>query len=303
MKLSIIIVNYFSEDFVLKCIRSINQYNFIKDSIEIIIVDNGSNTRILNELESSSIKLITNKVNKGFGAACNLGFERSNAEYVLFLNPDTRVFKETLQKAISFMERNPDVTVLGCQQVDEQNNILKTCTTQLSLSKYIVKSLYLDKLSSKIFKSHQMSYWNHMHSRFVDHVMGSFYMIKSSDFIKMKGFDENFFVYYEDLDLSKRIIQNGGKIFYNTDFKIYHKAGGSSKNFKAHRLFYSLDATLVYGKKHFSKYKYRLLALFILGLEPFLRFALLILKLDFKDIKQMSLGFKLLYAKRVLDEN
>lgn len=299
LKLSIILVNYYSEELILKCINSIHKFTKNKKFIEIIIVDNGSKSTTLQNFEFC--KIITNKNNRGFGAACNIGFKNSNpnSEFVLFLNPDTEVFENTLTEAIEFMSCNPNITVLGCQQIDKNNKVLKTCATHLNLRKYLVKSFYLDKILPRFFKSHHMTYWSHLNSSYVEHVMGSFYMLRSEDFKKMRGFDEHFFVYYEDLDLSKRIIDNGGKIFFNTDFKIYHETGGSSKNFKPERMFYSLDATLTYGKIHFSKINYVLLFVFISLIEPLLRIILSILKLNLMETKQVFLAYRLLYLKRI----
>lgn len=300
--LTLIIVNYYCESLVLDCITSINNSTIAskgKDYFEIIVVDNGSNSNVLKENQGDEFKLIINKENKGFGAACNLGFKLSKSKYILFLNPDTKVFKNTISNSIEFMESNQNVTVLGSQQLNENGEVLKTCTTKLTLKKYIIKSLYLNKIFPKRFKSHEMTYWKHLDSRLVDHVMGSFYMIKSEDFIKMNGFDEDYFVYYEDLDLSTRIIKNGGDICYNSDIKIYHETGGASKNFKPHRLFYSLDSMIYYGKKHFLKYEYYLLIVFILFVEPILRLGFALLKFNFKEMKQVVMAYRLLYLKRI----
>jgi GT2 family glycosyltransferase len=293
-------VNYYCEELILKCIRSIEHSTEIKDSLEIIVVDNGSKGRLLRENQDNSFRLFTNDQNNGFGAACNFGFKKAKSKYVLFLNPDTKIFKNTLSNSIEFMEQNQQITVLGCQQINEKREVIKTCATELTLKKYIIKSLYLDKLLPKLFKSYKMSYWDHENSCYVDHVMGSFYMIKSVDFTHIKGFDEDYFMYYEDLDLSKRIIENEGKIYYNTEIKIYHETGGSSKNFKPQRLFYSLDSIILFGKKHFSRYKYILLSFFILIVEPLLRICFALIKFNFKETKQILLAYRMLYLKRVV---
>lgn len=298
--LTVIIVNYYCEDLIIKCVKSIEHSTQIKDSIDIIVVDNGSNSRLLNEAQGDSFRLFTNNQNHGFGAACNFGFKKAKSKYVLFLNPDTIIFKNTLSNSIEFMKQNEQITVLGCQQIDENREVIKTCATDLTLRKYIIKSFYLDKLFPKLFKSYKMSYWNHDNSCYVNHVMGSFYMMKSVDFNYINGFDEDFFMYYEDLDLSKRIIKNGGKIFFNTDIKIFHETGGSSKNFKPQRLFYSLDSIILFGKKHFPRYNSILLGFFVLIVEPLLRICLALIKFNFKETKQILLAYRMLYLKRVV---
>lgn len=294
-------VNYYSEDLILKSIQSIKKStneNELDNLYEIIVVDNGSNTNILQKNKKDLYKMIENQNNKGFGAACNIGFKYSNSKYVLFLNPDTKVFKNTIIDSIHFMDNNQEVTVLGCQQVNEFGNIIKTCASKITLKAYLNKSLYLNKILPKIFKGYHMLGWNHKDSRYVNHVMGSFYLLRSNDFVKVNGFDEDYFMYYEDLDLSTRIINSGGKIFYNSDIKIYHETGGTSKNFKPHRLFYSLDSAIVFGKKHMSKLEYLSFSTFILIGEPFLRVTYSLIKLDFKELKQTIQAYKMLYSKR-----
>ena len=302
-KLSIIIINFYSEELILECVKSIYKYNInaLKEgSIEIIIVDNGSSSNSLKSIQNSETKLIVNKSNKGFGSACNLAVKESKSEYILFLNPDTRVFKNSISNSIFAMEKNPNITVLGCKQIDENNKTHRSCARYVTLGRYLNKISKLNKLFPYYFKGYHMSDWDHEKSRFVDHVIGAFYLIRRTDFFRVNGFDENFFVYYEDLDLSRKITKIGGKIFYDADVEIFHMGGGASKKVKAMRLFYSLDSLLVYGKKYFTKTKYIILALFILGIEPFFRLFSLLIKLNFKNIKQLFSGYRMLYAKRIL---
>lgn len=301
LKLSIIIVNYYSEELILECLNSIKQSNLSKEFIEVIIIDNGSNTTLLSEIYEPQVYLIKNNTNKGFGAACNIGASHAKSKNLIFLNPDTKVFKKTLNDALIFFENNPDITVLGCQQVDENNNILRTCTLFITPYRYIIKTFNLDKLFPAIFKSYLLRQWNHKDSRYVSHVMGSFYMIRKEFFVKLNGFDESFFMYYEDADLSKRILNTGGRIYFNTNFKIYHEGGGASKSVKAQRLFYSLDAILIFSKKHNSHLDYLFLSIFICFFEFFLRLTVSVLKLNFTEFKQTTKAYKLLWRKRIFN--
>ncbi len=295
VNLSVIIVNYYSEKLVENCISSLLTFN--KEGLEIIIVDNGSHMDLASQYDREKVKVITNQTNMGFGSACNIGAKYSKSQNILFLNPDTSVFENTIQDAIDFFNQNTHITVLGCQQVNEEGKVLKTCTTFVTFKTYLIKSFYLDKLLPRYFRSHLMTYWDHLDSRFVDHVMGSFYMIRKEDFNALKGFDEDYFVYYEDLDLSKRVKNRGGKIYFNADLRIYHKTGGTSERVKAKRLSYSLEGILIYARKHFSNMEYALLFLFILTIEFLLRICFSILNLNVKSISEVLKGYALLYRR------
>ncbi len=296
-KLAIIIINYYCEELTKNCIESIfKQKNFT--DIEVIIIDNGSNTPILNDLINSQIKVIKTPQNIGFGAACNLGVLNANSKYILFLNPDTQVYEESIEKAISSIERNKEITVLGCKQVDEDSNIQRSCARYITLCRYFNKIYGLSKLSPKLFKGYHMIDWDHKSSRFVNHVIGAFYLIRKQCFLNVGGFDEDFFVYYEDLDLSKRITDQGGKIYYDTDICIFHQGGGASRKVKALRLFYSLSSLLLYGKKHFSTSHFIILKCNVLFVEPILRMGILLITLQIKSFMETKSAYFMLYKKQ-----
>ncbi|MDG1715025.1 glycosyltransferase family 2 protein [Lacinutrix sp.] len=297
IELSIIIVNYYSEELVNQCVQSIIEFSAL-DEIQIIIVDNGSNSSILSNFKDKAIKIVKNRKNEGFGAACNLGVEASKSEYLLFLNPDTKVFKNSLSKAISVIKEKPEITVLGCKQIDENKITHRSCARYLTVNRYINKLLKLNILFPNVFKGVHMSDWDHESSKYVDHVIGAFYLIRRKDFLESNGFSKDYFVYYEDLDLSKRIVDNGGKIYYDSTIEIFHQGGGASESVKAERLFYSLDSILIFSKKHLSCFKYVIMFIIIIFIEPLLRLFSEMIKLDLKGFFEVFKSYKLLYIKR-----
>lgn len=293
--LDIIIVNWNSGFLLNKCICSIiNAGN--EELQKIIVVDNASTDESLSYIsENNKIEIIRNQINNGFGFACNQGAKLSNSEYILFLNPDTEVRVNTIVESLEFIENNPSINVLGCKQVDKHGTILRTCARFITLSRYFNKLTGLSQLLPNTFYNYHMHEWDHSTSKEVDHVMGSFYLMKREDFFALDLFDEDYFVYLEDLDLSYRVKKKNGKIYFNADIEIYHETGGSSKNVKAKRLYYSLNSLLVYGKKHFSKIRYVILCILVLLVEPFLRLSFNICRLNFKGVKETIIGYKLLY--------
>ncbi len=124
--------------------------------------------------------------------------------------------------------------------------------------------------------------------------MGAFMFMRLSIFERHGYFDERFFVYYEELDFSKRISASGGVIYFNSSIKATHSGGGTTNNVKAFRLFINLRSRLQYAKKHFSRLGYRFIWFCTCFIEPFTRIILLTLKGNFKEIPQIFEGYKLL---------
>ena len=275
--ISVIIVNWNSNELLKECIESITNYS---DSMvdKVVVVDNYSTDNSLSNLSkienlTINLQIIHNQENLGFGKACNQGAMLCDSKYLLFLNPDTKLYENTLKESVEFMEKpaNYEVGVCGIQLIDERKEIQRSCTRFPSPISMIVYSLGLNRLPFLVNRSYQMLEWDHKKSQKVDHVIGAFYFIRNNIFRQVRGFDEDYFVYLEDLDLSLRINKLGYKIFYNANIKAYHKGGGTSERVKAKRLFYSLESRIKYSKKHFSPISSSLVIVSTLAVEPFIR--------------------------------
>lgn len=300
--LDIIIVNWNSDKLLLECVKSIeNAINYLFKLNKLIIVDNNSQDSSLSGIEDLDLPLsvIRNKVNLGFSKACNQGAKNSEADFILFLNPDTKLFNNSLSEPILFLskEENKNVGIVGVQLKDEFGNISRNCARFPTPYNLIYASLGLDKIFPKIFPPHFMVEWDHKESRFVDQVMGSFFFVRRSLFNQLQGYDERFFVYYEDLDFSYRASKLGYKSYYLASAQIYHKGGGTSENVKANRLAYVLHSKLLYSKKHFSFLSYFLILFVTLLIEPFVRIFYLLLKGKIEDVGQTIFSYKKLIFK------
>jgi len=291
----IVIVNWNAGNYLNNCIRSIIA-NKNENIGKVIIVDNGSTDQSL-ELLPKNIDFITvikEKINHGFGKACNIGATYTNSKYILFLNPDTEINKSSIEGALNFMEQenSSEVGICGIQLRDEQG-ITASCSRFPSLFNIFNSSTGLSKLFFKF--GSPMKDFSHKLSTEVDQVMGAFFFIKSDLFNECNGFDEQFFVYYEEVDLSKRINDLGLKSFFLADCYAYHVGGGVSKQVKAQRLFYSLRSRILYSKKHFNFLSYFLIYFLSLFVEPISRITFSLLKLEFKAIFETISAYKLLF--------
>lgn len=300
--LDIVIVNWNSGSLLFECIHSIK--NAINEEFEIkkiIIVDNNSQDSSLDGIEKADLPLLIlrNQDNLGFAKACNQGAKNSDADYLLFLNPDTKLFYNSLSEPILFLEKeeNKDVGIVGVQLKDEFGNISRNCARFPTPFNMIYASLGLDKLLPNFFPPHFMLDWDHKDSRYVDQVMGSFFLVRRKLFEQLQGYDERFFVYYEDLDLAYRASKLGYKSYYLASAQIFHKGGGTSENVKADRLAYVLYSKLLYSKKHFGFLSYFLVLFVTLLIEPFIRIFYLLLQGKMRDVWQTIVGYKKLIVK------
>jgi N-acetylglucosaminyl-diphospho-decaprenol L-rhamnosyltransferase len=296
--LDIVIVNWNSGNQLRECLYSIRNTNYQEIIDKIIIVDNASTDNSTQSLEQFElpIVLINNQKNYGFAHACNQGAKVGDAEFILFLNPDTRVYRNTLRDSINYMRRNEDIGILGIQLIDENNKISRTCARFPKASQFFVKSLGLEKRLINIVKPHKMIEWDHKESRIVDQVIGAFFLTRRDLFEKLKGFDTDYFVYFEEVDFSLRAKKLGYKSFYLANVQAFHKGGGTSEQVKAKRLYYSLQSRLIYSKKHFNILDRLLVYFTTLFIEPITRSIYTIARGSIRETKEVLKAYYFLYT-------
>jgi GT2 family glycosyltransferase len=242
--------------------------------------------------------MIHNTVNLGFAAACNMGACKSTADYVLFLNPDTRLFADSLSKPLAFMEhpQHQGTGIVGIQLLDANGQVNRHCAHFPAPSHFLYKSLGLDRLLPQLFPSYVMTAWDHGESRQVDHVIGAFFLVRRTLFEALGGFDTRFFVYLEDLDFSLRASRAGWSSCYLAEAQAYHRGGGTSEQVKARRLFYALRSRILYGYKHFRWTAATGVLLTTLFLEPLVRIGFSLLKGAWTEVRDTLQGYYLLWS-------
>jgi len=236
----------------------------------IFVIDNGSSDNSLNGLDPlRGLLVLRNGKNVGFAAACNQGAALGSGEFVLFLNPDAAVFPNTIQQSVEFMRRpeNADVGICGVQLVDATGVIQKSCARFPDAKMYLAQAFGFAGVFPSRFSQLMMTF-DHQETRDVDQVMGAYFLIRRSLFESLGGFDERFFVYFEELDLSLRAKRLGWRSVFLAQARAYHKGGGISDQVKAHRLFYSLRSRILYAFKHFGCAEAWAVCFATLAIEP-----------------------------------
>jgi len=255
MQLSVIIVSYNSIELLENCLFSVQKAMQTIDG-EIIIVDNNSNDGSKESLPSKfpGVKFIFNNENLGFAKACNQGSKNSSGDHILFLNPDTVLPGTCLKDCISFLKTHEDAGAVGVRMMDDKGKFLKESKRGLpspSASFYKLFGLTAVFPGSETIAKYYQGHLPENENNPVEVLSGAFMMIKRTVFEKVKGFDETFFMYGEDIDLSLRISQLGYKNYYLGKISITHLKGGSTTyNKKYVQEFYG--AMNLFVKKHYK---------------------------------------------------
>src|SRR5215472_2255053 len=232
MKLSIIVLCWNDREVIAECLKSIVANTRFTD-FEVIISDNGSTDGSVEFIRSSypMVKVIENGKNLRFAKANNIGIRASQGEYVLILNPDTVIHDRTLDRMIAFADRHPEVGAFGCRVLNADLSYQVSARPFPSFRAEWIVALYLRGLGrlNKWFTSDSYPGWNGTSERQVDWVSGCFILIRGGLLKSLGGFDEQFFYYYEDMDLCRRIWEAGYTIVYTPVATITHLGGQSTK--------------------------------------------------------------------------
>ena len=271
--LDIIIVNWNTLSLLRDCLQSI--VGARTDNLRlrrVVVVDNNSSDGSADGLEDpsgQSILVLRNEINRGFAAACNQGAAGSQADYLLFLNPDTRLNSDSLQLPLEFLEQEEHAQfgICGVRHVDDAGAFSTSCARFPTLRIFFGQMTRLNRLLPKWFPPHLMLESECLENREVDQVIGAFFLVRRTVFEALGGFDPRFFVYFEEVDFSLRARQAGVRSYYLAVGTAYHKGAGSSGQAKAARLFYSLRSRLLYGFKHYPLYQALILTVLTLTVE------------------------------------
>lgn len=235
MDLSIIIVNYNTRELTTQTVNSVISSTRGID-YEIIVVDNSSDKNEYYLSEDKRVKVLSKVENKGFGHACNTGVNIALGRYILFLNSDTIMHRDTLKKCIVYMDKNRDTGCLGIKTLLKNGDFDHGCKrgfpTPFNSLCYVLK---LDKLFPKVkkFGGYTLNYLSIDETNEVDSVSGAFMLIPKSVLGRVGLFDESIFMYGEDIDLCYRIKKSGYKVVYYADASMTHLKGQSGLHTKS----------------------------------------------------------------------
>ena len=258
MDLSVVILNYNVKSFLEQALRSTLAAMEGLDG-EVFVVDNASTDGSVEMVRASfpQVHLIANEENVGFAKGNNIALVKCEGRYILLLNPDTVVHRDTLRTMVDFMDRHPEAGAAGCKILDPDGTLQLACrrgfpTPTVALFKIIGLSALFPK--SRLFGRYNLTYLNPDETAEVDAISGSFMMVRREIIRRVGLLDETYFMYGEDLDWFYRIRQAGYKIFYVPATEIVHFKGESSKQVsKTKHLMDFYRAMYIFVRKHLRR--------------------------------------------------
>jgi len=252
MDLSIIIVTWNSQDFIRACLDSIFSQEGV--SPEVFVVDNNSSDKTCEIIRKNypQVDLIRNPVNLGYAKANNQALKLAQGEFILFLNPDTKLYPDILKKMLDFMRGYPEIAALGPKLLNPDGTIQPSCREFPKYSTLLWEFTGLSRLfpRSKIFGAWKMGYFNHQETREVDQPMASALLVRKNVLDELGFLDERFPIFFNDVDLCYRIRKTGRKTIFYPEAKLVHYKGKSVEMIKPRMIILSHLAFYRFFKKY-----------------------------------------------------
>jgi N-acetylglucosaminyl-diphospho-decaprenol L-rhamnosyltransferase len=268
----IVIVNWNTGDYLRECLESVEAAG--RQDVElarVTVVDNGSVDGSADGPDDLDLPLevLRNTTNIGFGAACNQGAAGSEADYLVFLNPDTRLFTDALAVAARFMDSQQagHIGICGGQMLDPDGGPEISCARFPTLRVLFGKMTGLDVVLPRLFPSHHLTPEELTHSRPVDQVIGAFFLVRRELFARLGGFDTQYFIYYEEVDFARRAFQQGFSSYFLKEARVLHAENVSTEQVLDVRLYHSLRSRLIYARQRWPLWQVVLLTVLTFGVE------------------------------------
>ena len=251
--LSIIILSYNTKDLTVRCIESIvKQYKqeLTRKEIEIIVVDNASlddSVSAIGKISSlQNLKILLNRENVGFGKGCNIGAKKASGKYFLFLNSDTEVLDNGFLKMTEFLDAHNDVGILGGKLLNADGSLQPSGGSFYNLFNLFLMLLGGERLGLTRKSAQKVEK--------VDWVSGACMMVRSEVFEKLSGFDEELFMYMEDMELCFRAKELGFKTYFYPNISLQHKQLGSGN--RTFAIINIYKGILHFYRRHKSRFEY-----------------------------------------------
>lgn len=254
--ISVIVVSWNAKKYLEQCIQSFLNCPEL-NAVEIIVVDNASSDGSPEFIKQNypGVKLICNADNLGFARANNIGIKHSQGKYLFLINSDVVVYPNCIESMVDYMERHPEIGLLGPRIVGTDHKVQRSCMGYPSLWNTFCRAVLLDGIFPhvKLFSGFLMKYWAHDSIKEVDVINGCFWSVRRRAIEEVGLLDEDFFMYAEDIDWCKRFNSAGWKVVYFPLAEALHYGGASSVNAPIRFYIEMQKANLKFWGKHYGK--------------------------------------------------
>jgi len=261
MELSVVIITYNSAQYISECLR--NLLREIGDrKAEIIFIDNKSEDNSLELLtefsgselpENCSVRIIANDMNRGYAPANNQGMKISSGEYLLLLHPDVNIRQNSLKVIFDTLNEDSSIGMVAPQFLFPDGTIQRSCRRFPKYSSVIYEAFGLTRIfsGSKTFNAWKMGDFDHSSRKEVDQPMSACVLLKRELLNQVGLMDEQFVMFFNDVDWCKRIKDAGWKIVFNPEATVEHVLGGSVNKVRSRMILRSHAGFYLYFQKHF----------------------------------------------------
>lgn len=268
MQLSIIIVNWNTKKLLNNCLKSIfcQTYNF---SLEVFVVDNASTDDSVRMIKNNfpQVHLISNKENVGFAKANNQALREAKGDYLLLLNPDTVINRDTLINSLKFFTYQKDASIMGCKINNPDGSNQPSCRRFPTVISQTLIMLKLHNLFPKMgpLKEYFLLDFDFTKRQKVDQVMGAFFMLTRKTLTTLGFLDDGYWIWYEEVDYCKRAALHGLPVYYNPEASIIHHKAQSFNQVIGPKKQNYLNRSAI---RYFYKYEGKLKACWLIIIYP-----------------------------------
>jgi len=254
-ELSIVILSWNTSSLLTACLRAIERHPF-RGEHEVIVVDNASSDRSADRVadEFPTVRLIRNEANLGYSAGNNLGLRAARGRYLLLLNSDTEVGAGALDRLVGFLEATPGAGAVTCRLVNPDGSLQPSCMRFPTLRTALVFDTFLARtpLGHRHLDRYFMRDFDHASEREVDQIPGTCTLVPRAVLDQIGLLDERLWLFFNDVDLCKRIREAGRSIHFLPDVEVMHHYGASTAKFALFAVEWHLNR-VAYYRKHFGR--------------------------------------------------
>jgi GT2 family glycosyltransferase len=251
MDLSIVIVNWNTKEFLKGCLESVWE-SLDGLEAEVIVIDNASTDGSVEMVRRKfpRTRLVANLENRGFAAANNQGFDRARGRHVLLLNSDTIVHGDVLARSVEYLDKNPEVGMMGCRVLNGDGSTQLTCSQFPTFTNLLLQTLGVNRLGGSFFSRYQMLEWDRDDEREVEVISGCYLMVRAEVIREIGPLDEAFFCYGEETDWCRRCTDAGWRLCFAPIGEITHFGSGSTRKVNHLRDLMLTEGTIRLHRKH-----------------------------------------------------
>lgn len=253
-KLSVVVLSWNTRELTLACLRSLRE-DRVGHSREVIVIDNASEDDSAAAIaeQHPEVRLVCNPENRGYAGGHNQGGNLARGEYLCTLNSDTEVVPGALDLLVDYLDSHPDYGAISPQLVNMDGSVQPACMRFPGLATALCYDTVFGKFwpGSVVERRYFMKDFDHLHSRDVDQPPGAVFVVRRDEFLAMGGLDEELFLFFNDVDLCKRLWKSGRRIHYLANSQVRHHCGASTKGFRKYVVVWHKNR-LAYYRKHYG---------------------------------------------------